>query len=548
MKEKLISLGSKSFLKPYFLGLLSALFFTLSFPKGDYSLLIFIALVPLFWASSEKEGDNLTILSLGLFFGLIHYLSLLYWIAYTLHKYGFLPWVVAIFVLFLLSLYLALYPALFLLLNAQLKVFSEPTPAKGLFLSMSFVGFEFLRSTLLTGFPWGLAGYPLANFSPLLQSADLLGIWGLSFLVLFINYYLFYTLKSFSSRAIKRFASLRSQLFFLSIILFFLFYGYYQQETWEKKLMKRGDSLKVALLQGNIPQEIKEAKEIKISIETYERLLWMALSHNPDLILFPETAFPFYFPHDREPSLKLLEILERLRLTGRDSFHRVPVLIFGTFRVSNFNSSPRVHNSLLVWDGKDIADLYDKEKLVPFGEYVPLARFFPFLKRISVVSDIIKPGISKNLSFPIGENHFELVPLICFESAFPQIWVKRLRKGGDFLFIATNDAWFGKTSAPYQHFQLAIVRAVEGRRYVLQAANTGISGVINPLGQVEVKSFLEREEIILGTIRPLKDKTPFVRGGYLFPYLATFLLLASVVYIIWGNYLRGRRRYPWLKR
>ncbi|MFN4131886.1 MAG: apolipoprotein N-acyltransferase, partial [Caldimicrobium sp.] len=189
-----------------------------------------------------------------------------------------------------------------------------------------------------------------------------------------------------------------------------------------------------------------------------------------------------------------------------------------------------VHNSLFAWDGENIGDFYDKEKLVPFGEYIPLAKFFPFLKKISVVSDILRPGISKNLIVKSKELNLIITPLICFESAFPQISIKRVRAGGEVILIATNDAWFGKTSAPYQHFQMAIVRAVEARRYVAQAANTGITGFIDPLGNTLLKSTLEKEAVITENIKPLKSQTLFVKWGYLFPYFCLFFLLSFVLF------------------
>ncbi len=195
-----------------------------------------------------------------------------------------------------------------------------------------------------------------------------------------------------------------------------------------------------------------------------------------------------------------------------------------------------MHNSLFLWNGEEIEDLYDKEKLVPFGEYIPLGKYFPFLKKISVVSDILKPGKSKNLQLKRKGKKIEILPLICFESAFPQILVKRLKEGGDLIVIATNDAWFGKTSAPYQHFQMAIVRAVEGRRFVLQAANTGISGIIDPLGRIQRKSDLEREEILSGEVKIIRKKTLFAQGGFLFPIFSSIVTFFLVILRFFENF------------
>jgi apolipoprotein N-acyltransferase len=532
MKNRSKKFVSREYLNILFLPLLSALLAGLSFPKADLSILIFIAFVPLFWVTAEREKRVLSILKISLLFGIPFYTILLYWIVYTLVKYGQIPFPLALLLLLILSGYLALYYFLFLYLASFREIFSQPSFLKGILGGALWVGLEFLRSTLLTGFPWGLTGYPLSEFPLFLQMADLFGVWGMSFVVFMINYCLYFLFRGFSEFTCKsRGFVLQVILFGLSILLVPL-YGYFSKQSWERHLLTKKESLRVSILQGNIPQEIKEAKEIEISLKTYQTLTMNALKDRPHLIFYPETALPFYFPYDKEPTLKFLNFLNTLRgKTSQVNFNRF-ALIFGTFRVSFTEGLPKVYNSLLVWKDENVEDLYDKEKLVPFGEYVPLARYFPFLKRISVVSDIIKPGVSKNLNISFSEERLQIVPLICFESAFPQILAKRMQKGGELIFIATNDAWFGKTSAPYQHFQMAVVRAVEGRRFTLQAANTGISGIIDPLGRVLIKSDLEKEEIISGEVKLLQDKTFFISYGYLFPSLALttsclfFLILA----------------------
>jgi len=133
-------------------------------------------------------------------------------------------------------------------------------------------------------------------------------------------------------------------------------------------------------LQGNIPQEMKEINEIEYSLKIYEKLTLSALKGKPQIIFFPETSFPFFFPHEKEPTLKLLTFLDKITLES-EKFNYLPILIFGTFRLKYKNGEPLVYNSLIVWDGKDFVDLYDKEKLVPFGEYVPLEKYLSFLSK-----------------------------------------------------------------------------------------------------------------------------------------------------------------------
>lgn len=528
----MIRLELKSPLSIYSLCILSSLLLTLSFPKFDFSFLVFFALLPLFLALSCGEFSILKILQVSLIFGTIHFSTLLYWIAYTLNRFGNIPWLGAIPILILLSLYLSLYLFLFVWLSLRIKAFFKPTFLKGLLVGSIFVSCEFLRSTLLTGLPWGLIGYPLASFTLLLQSADIYGIWGLSFLVVFINYYFFFTIKHLSDRTYKNTSFLVSQILFGMVITAVLSYGNHALSLWNHVLKQEKGSLRVTLLQGNIPQELKEAKENEVSLNTYEKLFWKAWEKKPQIVFLPETSFPFYFPNEPKPSMELLSFFDRVRRDALLNNNQFPVFVFGTFRVSFSASPPKIHNSLMVWHDSNLIDFYDKERLVPFGEYVPLVKYFPFLKRISVVSDILKPGEGKTLRVDLSNIVLEILPLICFESAFPQILVDRLKRGGDLVFIATNDAWFGKTSAPYQHFQIAIVRAVESRRYTLQAANTGITGIINPLGQVEIKSDLELEEVVHGYVKIYSQQTFFVKYGYIFPYVALFVSVLTFIYTL----------------
>lgn len=507
----------------------SAFLLTLSFPKWNLWILGFFCFVPLFFSFIlTKENKNKIILAF--IFGIVHFSTLLYWLVYTLNKYGNLNLILSLFLLLLLSSYLALYYVFFFYTNFKLKIFESPNFIKGIFFSLTLVGIEYLRGKLLTGFTWGQLGYILSNFSPFLQLADIWGIWGLSFICALINYYIFFLLYSFyfSVGSLLNFRFLINNFCFLILFITFLNYGIYKKNLWEKIISQEKDSIKVSLLQGNIPQEMKEINEIEYSLKIYEKLALSALKEKPQIIFFPETSFPFFFPHEKEPTLKLLAFLDKITLES-EKFNYLPVLIFGTFRLKYKNGDPLVYNSLIVWDEKDFVDLYDKEKLVPFGEYVPLEKYLSFLRRITVGLGIVKPGFSKNLSFPLKDKIIKVTPLICFESAFSEILRKRLEENPQLIFIATNDAWFGKTSAPYQHFQMAIVRAVEARRYTVQVANTGITGIIDPTGKIIKMTQLEKEEIVYGEIKPFYERTLFIKYGNTLGILGSSILLLSFI-------------------
>jgi apolipoprotein N-acyltransferase len=313
-------------------------------------------------------------------------------------------------------------------------------------------------------------------------------------------------------------------------------FGFYLKTRWEKIIKEEPKKIKVALLQGNIPQEIKEAKQLETSFQVYRNLALKVLKEKPDLILFPETAFNFYFPYETKHTVELLRLLTDIGAEGK-KFNLTPRIVFGTFRLSYTEGKPMAYNSLMVWDGKDFVDFYDKVKLVPFGEYVPLVEYFPFLKNFSVVTDVIKPGFSKNLYVPLDTGFIKVTPLICFESAFGEILRQRLKENTQLVFIATNDAWFGQTSAPYQHFQMAILRAVESRRFTIQVANSGITGVIDPTGKVLIKTPLEKEVVLTNSIKPLYHPSLFVKTGHILGLTGFLVLVLMAITLILRRFL-----------
>ncbi|MFN3505801.1 MAG: apolipoprotein N-acyltransferase, partial [Caldimicrobium sp.] len=276
----------KLFLIPSFCGVLLAL----SFPKFDLTPFIFVSLVIIFWLLSTREKNLSELILISFSFGIASFSLLLYWIVYTLVKYGQIPFFLALFLLLLLSAYLSLYYFLFFYLATQFKAFSSPSFSKGIVLGLFWVATEFLRSKIFTGFPWALIGYPLSNFPLFLQLADLLGIWGLSFIVIILNYFFYFLINRASQFLLTTRETLLNLIFFGILFLLILSYENYTLNKWRTEITDIKESIKVALLQGNIPQELKEAREIEISLSTYRGLTLRALIESPQLIFFPETA------------------------------------------------------------------------------------------------------------------------------------------------------------------------------------------------------------------------------------------------------------------
>jgi len=509
MKEKLKNskFALLKFPDPFYIcSFIAGLFLALSFPKFNlwitgffsFSLMIFLC----------KFSESLKKLFFGvLMFGVSYNFLLLYWLIYTIEKFGKLPFPIAFLLLFLLAFYLSLYYVPVFLCSKKLGLFDSSDLLKAIIFSLAFAGAEFLKSKLFTGFAWESPGYLFIHISPLLQTASLWGISGLNFLSALLSYFIFFLLNiAFPSPPLKtkKYFLLNLAGFFIIFALLFI-YGIKSQNRWDSLIKKEKNTLKLALLQGNVPQEIKISGNVEYSIKTYKDLILKALEKKPDVILLPETALNFFFPV--EDGAKSFVDFLKTHLSDKEI-----TVIFGTFRVG-FSREVKIYNTLVVWEKGKVIDFYDKEKLVPFGEYVPLEDTCPVLKKLYFFGSSLSSGFSKILIFHKKKKTYRVLPLICFESAFSDISCKRARLGMDFLFVATNDAWFDNTSAPYQHFQMARVRAVEVRRYLIQVANTGISGVIDPAGRVVFKTRVGEKAFPLVKIKLVSEKSFFVRIG-----------------------------------
>ncbi|NPB09433.1 MAG: apolipoprotein N-acyltransferase [Thermodesulfobacteria bacterium] len=447
-------------MKPFLLAVLSGMALAFAHPKWDLYPLAYVALVPWLWVIPKRP------FALSFLSGWVHFFVLLYWLVPVMTDFGGLPGPAAWGTLGLLAAYLALYWAATGVFAARAELLQGDL--RGLFLFPAvFVAFEFLRGRLLYGFPWGFVGASQYRLLPLIQVADLGGIYAVSYVVVFVNYLLFALLRR---RAGRR--ELGAALF---VLLAVLSYGLVRLQTeWPAIGRERA-----ALIQGNVPQTSKWKPELRReSLKRYLSLSEQALSEDPSVILWPETALPFLFP---------VESLSQEVLVWQKS-HGVP-LILGAPRLGLFGEKPRIYNSLfLIKDGR-VVSFYDKQRLVPFGEFIPLEDKIPLLRTFAVASGDYSPGPAGG---PLKLDEKRVFgPLICFESVFPDLAYEQVRRGATVLLVATNDAWFDRSAGPYQHFAQAVFRAVETRRYLLRVANTGISGLIDPHGRIRLATPLE---------------------------------------------------------
>ncbi len=494
--------------------MLSGLALTASFTPLQFDWLAWFALVPLL-KSLEHESSSRAF-SLGFIAGLTHYLTLLYWIIPTLRNYGYLHFLVSASVLILLCLYLALYLALFSYLIRCMK------DSRFLFLLIPslWVSLELIRANALTGFPWCLLGHTQFNRLGLIQIADLLGVYGISFLIILSNA-LIYRLFFRRTSPVKRRLGWEV-VGFTVLLLSTLVYGQYRlRDSPDTAAEKK--TIKVSVIQGNIDQSMKwEPTYQEETIHTYRRLTRSTSGFKPDLTVWPETAMPFFFQEGIPFSTQVLEIASESSTT----------LIFGCPAYQRGPDGTEYFNRVyLLSDSGQISGYYDKHHLVPFGEYVPLKRFLPFIHRLVQAAGDFAPG--KEIK-PLGPSHLSSGILICYEVIFPELARTHTREGAKLLVNLTNDAWYGMTSAPYQHLSMAVFRAVENRRPLIRAANTGFSALIDPKGKVIERSELFKEQVLSEEVELAPSSiSVYTRYGDLFPLALLVICLVKIFHVLW---------------
>ncbi|RMG66465.1 MAG: apolipoprotein N-acyltransferase, partial [Nitrospirae bacterium] len=399
--------------KAILLSAISGVLLTFSQPFFDISFLAWVGLIPSL-LHLKRETAREGFLS-GMVLGLFYFTGTQYWIYHSLYHYGGFPFVGSILLVLLLCLYESIYTGIFGLLVSHLSKGKTP-----LIISAPFIwtGLEYLRGMALTGFPWSVLGYSQHGFISLIQISDITGVYGISFLIVLINativelLYTFYSLKdkpssltfssSFPMVLIKTAPA-------IVMITGSLLYGQYNLQNLTD--LMETDSLKVSLIQGNIEQDVKWNPLYQEEVmRTYEDLTVSVTQEEPELVVWPETAIPFFLNGNKE----LFERLVSLPVTTD-----VPLLTGAMIIRDVGEDFFSVTNSavLINPDGK-IPFEYDKIHLVPFGEYVPLKKLFFFIEKlVSVVGEFL-PGDS----YDIGEVKSARFPvLICYEVVFPDL-------------------------------------------------------------------------------------------------------------------------------
>ncbi|MBI4373170.1 MAG: apolipoprotein N-acyltransferase [Candidatus Omnitrophica bacterium] len=494
-----------------FLALISALLLILSFPKFSVWPLAWVALVPILFCMRRMNRSRHAFFY-AFIFGFLFFFVTCEWLRHVSY-FGWL--VVATVCAFYFGVF-GMAAHWFLKRNLfSLSLLVIPS---------AWAVLEWVRAEIpVWAFGWNLLAHTQSHDLSIAALASFVGAYGLSWLMVFANLSLFFLIDSLITR---RKSEIPAILFASCVLAFIL--GLLFNSGSHPRPSHSADSIRVAVVQGNIPQSIKWDPNNKLpSLETHEQLSRMiASAEKPDLVIWPEAAFAGYLNVDplRERVLDLERELD------------VPILLGSPFLDLSRTERETAYNSAYLVDERlSFGVRYDKVRLVPFGEYVPLRFLFgPLgLERLAYslgVSDFVAGSEIK--VFSLGEAS-QFSALICFEDTFPFLARTAVEKGAQFLAVITNDAWFGKSAAAYQHLDASIFRAIENGVPIVRAANTGVSAFIDHRGRVidRVKDKQGNDTFIAGAlIRSVTlehEKTFYQKGGYRFPIYCLMVMVAG---------------------
>jgi apolipoprotein N-acyltransferase len=469
-----------------------------------------VALAPLLMALPGATGWRAA--RLGYATGAVSAVGLLYWTALVVVQYGGMPLPVGILVMLALCLAFSVFPALF---GWALGRVTSAFGAAGLLAApFLWVATEWARAKTFFQFPWCLLGYSQAGLPEMIQVAPLTAVYGVSFLIVLVSSLL--ALAALDAGPWRRRAAAAA----IAVVLGGTFA--YGRWAMARPLVETG-RVTVGLVQGGIRQEDKWVPENAWqNVGRHLQLTERAAQEGARLVVWPESAVPFLFDEDPALASLLRELVRR----------RGIYLYFGNDdrdRPSGEHGGRIYVGAKLLSPEGEIVARYRKNQLVPFGEYVPLQPLFTVggrfaAKLVQEVSDF-SPGTEATTGsvdgHPIGG-------FICYEAIFPSLVRRFTAEGAELLVNVTNDAWYGTTSAPHQHLAMAGFRAVESRRYLVRAANTGITAVVDPFGRVLSSTRLFDTTVLVREVPFTRGLTFYARHGDVFARACAAIALAGL--------------------
>lgn len=517
-----------------------AVFGSVYFPNLGF--LAWVSLVPLFVTirnTGPRKSFLYTFLASVIFYGIS-----LYWLYTALNTYGHLEGYVSVAVLALLIVVLASYISL----APMFAAFVEKKTGVNRFwtLPLFWVVCEIARNYgPCNGFPWGNITNSQYAYLPIIQIVDIIGVYGLTYIMIAVNVCVADVSRSGVLASMHLPASslggsdvegaetptrqhvMTKILFACTLLIFTIVYGYFrihyidkQQSVWP--------SIRVALIQGNIPQEDKWRPGLESEqLEPYKKFTKTLENSNVNLIVWPEASYPWTVSTSKENLPP--------EMLGLNNFknNKGPYLLMGglTLRAGEGGHLEQaegryLYNSMLLLDNSgDILGRYHKVHLVPFGEYVPYKKILFFAKKLTAPVGNFAEG---RILEPLFTDNYQIAGLVCYEDLFPEIARALVKNGANFIAVITNDAWYGRSSAAFQHLAISVFRAVENRRFMVKAANSGVTAVVDPVGRVISKTGIFEDGMIVSGVKLGTGNSLYTKFGDWFAYacclIAAFLI------------------------
>ena len=488
------------------LALLSGVLIGLSYPPLHLGFLAWFGLIPLIHILLNVKPRQ--VVQLAFLASITANFISLYWIGLNSGA-GFLP-------VFASLIGAVIYLGIFWSGLGYFVSFIEKRISKGLFvLPFAWVAMELLRSIGPLGFPWINLGLTQTEYLPLIQIADITGSCGISFWIVLVNIGIYLAIISKDKR---------KYLILTSLVFLIIFsFGYIRIANIDEA---KTEFVTIAITQPNInPDEKWDPESREENFALMHSLLDSALNLNPDLVMWPESAVPAYLRisnHRRRP------------ITDKLAKFNIPLLSGTVDRIIDKDGNKKYYNSTIYIKPDDSVELYHKVHLVPFAEYIPLSEKFPMLKKLNFGQGNFTSGKEYTV-FNLDSVKFS--NLICYESSRPSGVRGFVKNGAQFITIQANDGWLGNSAGPYQHFELAKLRAIENRVPIVRCANTGISGVINPTGMVQEKIPLGKKAILNANILPIQNLTFYTQYGEIFALLC--ILVSIIIFTsVWINRIK----------
>ena len=443
--------------------------------------------------------------------GCVYFAGTVYWTSTVLAVFGGMPMILALVAMMLLAAYLAIYPAVAAMVMGRL--ISKGGRQALFFLPAAWVATEYLRGLLFGGFPWVPLGNSQVTVLAVAQVASVFGVYGLSALVALVNAAIAFTLLSTGrSRIIAGAATVA------------LLVGIAAWGSWrvsEGSLTREGTTLRVGLIQGNVPQSEKLNPTPQSDRRIFTSYLAMtrdAVRRGAEYVIWPESSTPFTFGHDAVGEAALRELAREVG---------VPIL-FGSDQIVAEPAVRQYNAAFLLGPNGETEAVYRKIHLVPFGEFFPLQKWLTFAAPLVRRYLPFTPG-DKVVLLPV--NGHPTTTAICYEVVFPSLMRDAVLQGSELLTTVTNDGWYGSSSAAYQHFEMASMRAIEEGRYLARSANTGISGVVDPYGRIVQASGIFEQVGLVAEVRLLTGRTIYSQIGDVIAYVAMALTVIALAVV-----------------